>query len=854
MTSLPEPTEIGLNAKQIKTRLLRVILWFVVAGNFLSIILLLPQYREQVFIFIIPILVTTLICLGLFPIIRRGHITLASIILLCGMWMVLLAYVLISGGLRSPTYPLFIVFIFASGLLLGEKAGVWAVTANLIASLGIFIASSKGYLPLLIPANDTSFWLNSIITFLIIGGLHSLYARWTQSAFERAQQELFVRTKVENELRRNQSLLTLAQQIGKIGHFSIDIETGAINWSDQLFRLFDMQPGEVEVTPELFRKFIHKDDLHLITNLQQEALSGLRSECELRMLTKEGHIRYVHVVANLMSPSSPKKIVLGTVQDISERKNAELAHISSEERYQTFLEQATEGIWRLEFDQPISTELTAKEQVHLIHSTGYIAECNDAFAHMYGYRSHFELDGKRLLELYGGHTSDVNVQATLKLVEDGYRSGNRETLEYNAAGEPVYFLNNALGIIQNNNLVAIWGTQQDISSLKKIQNALQESEEIFRSIIEQSYDGIVLINEQGVIVQWNQAMETMTGLASNEAIGKLYQDIMIGLLPTEQQKDIYTIEKIKVFMEGLTQEGDSSRNTRIIEQELQQPDGSLRFFQQSLSPIKVQNGYLFCRITRDITSQKKSAEEIQRLNAELEQRVQERTHQLATAINDIADFSYSIAHDLRAPLRGIDGYSNFMLEDYKEKLDEQGIKYLTNVRQGAQHMGRLLDDMLILLRVIRADLKPVEMNLSHLVENILESYQRQNPDHPVVCKIEPDLKTSGDPSLLITLFDNLLNNAWKFSQHFSPAVIEFGACFQDNMRVFFIRDNGIGFDMAHTKRLFSAFQRLHPAEEYEGTGIGLAIAQRIVQRHGGVIWAESEVNKGTTIKFTLETK
>ena len=854
MTPSSSPTELDFNTLQIKSLLLKTILWFVLAANTFAILFLLPQVKGQAIFFLLPILLTSAISLALFPVVRRGYVTLASIILLSSLWIILILYVLISGGLRSPTYPIFLVFIFATGLLLGEKAGLWAIGLNLLASLGIYLSDRFSLIQQLIPPSETSYWINSIFTFLIIGGLYSLNARWAVKIFEQAKQEIIARKKVENELRRNQSLLTLAQQIGKIGHFSIEVESGAVHWSDQLYRLFNLDAGEVQLTPELFDQHIHPGDQLAMTELQQEALNGSRTERELRMLTKEGEIRYVHVVANLMSPNSPTKIILGTVQDITGRKLAEQAHKLSEERYQTFLKQATEGVWRLEFDQPISTELKPFEQVHLIQTTGYIAECNDALAHMYGYTSHSELEGKRLLTLYGGITSEQNTNATLKLVEDGYRSGNRETIEYNAQGEPVYFLNSALGIIKEGRLIAIWGTQQDISDLKKIQNALRESEEVFRGVIEQSNDGIVLIDEQGVIIQWNQSMEILTEISASEAIGYLYQDTMLRLLPIGQKNDQNIISKFQVNLENLSTEKRQNWNVRILEQTITHSDGSIRYLQQSLSPIKIQNGYLFCWITRDITGQKQFAEEIQRLNLELEQRVQDRTTQLETALDDLADFSYSIAHDLRAPLRGIDGYSKFIAEDYGSVLDKQGIEYIESVRHGAQHMGQLLDDMLILLRVIRADLNPVEINLSHLVENIFESYQRQDPDHLVNIQIEPSLTTYGDYGLIITLLDNLVNNAWKFSRYTTHATIEFGLNVLDDSRVFYIRDNGVGFDSVNAKRLFTAFHRFHTEGEFEGTGIGLAICQRIVERHNGMIWAESEVGKGSTLYFTLRTQ
>jgi light-regulated signal transduction histidine kinase (bacteriophytochrome) len=239
---------------------------------------------------------------------------------------------------------------------------------------------------------------------------------------------------------------------------------------------------------------------------------------------------------------------------------------------------------------------------------------------------------------------------------------------------------------------------------------------------------------------------------------------------------------------------------------------------------------------------------------ELEQRVRDRTVQLEAANKELEAFSYSVSHDLRAPLRSIDGFSQALLEDYFDKIDEQGKDHLRRVRSATQRMAQLIDDVLNLSRVTRSEMRFEKIDLSTLVSRIRKELQERQPDRKVEFAISPGLVGRGDARLLRIVLENLLGNAWKFTGKHPLAKIEFGITHVGHGHdkpVFYVRDDGAGFDMAYVDKLFAPFQRLHAPTEFPGTGIGLATVQRIIHRHGGRVWAEGEVEKGATFFFTL---
>jgi light-regulated signal transduction histidine kinase (bacteriophytochrome) len=247
-----------------------------------------------------------------------------------------------------------------------------------------------------------------------------------------------------------------------------------------------------------------------------------------------------------------------------------------------------------------------------------------------------------------------------------------------------------------------------------------------------------------------------------------------------------------------------------------------------------------------------SENEVRQLNAELEERVRQRTADLRAANNELEAFSYSVSHDLRAPLRAVDGFSQAVLEDYGPKLPEEGVHYLQTIRKGAQRMGALIDDLLSFSRLSRAALNKQSVDTTRLVRDVVAELNPEKDGRSVDLRVHDLLPSHGDPALLKQVWTNLLSNALKYTRKKEKAVIEVGSRSDNGENLYFVRDNGTGFDMRYAHKLFGVFQRLHRNDEFEGTGVGLAIVQRVVHRHGGRVWAESTPDHGATFHFSLK--
>jgi PAS domain S-box-containing protein len=386
---------------------------------------------------------------------------------------------------------------------------------------------------------------------------------------------------------------------------------------------------------------------------------------------------------------------------------------------------------------------------------------------------------------------------------------------------------------------AIVFNYRDITDRKEMEEALQKSEQHFKALIQNAADVIQLITAEGIITYVSPSLKHTLGYEPDELIGR---NIVETLHPDE-------IEMLRESLGPIIREPGGTVTT---EERVHHKDGSWRWVEVTATNLTHEPSVAAIVINyHDITERKMAREEILKLNEALEERVQLRTMQLEAANRELEAFSYSVSHDLRAPLRSVSSFSQILLDKYTQQLDETGQRYLTRINQGGKRMSQLIDDLLALSRVTRREMQHRLVDLSAIARTIADDLKRSQPEREVEFTIAPGLTAMGDHSLLQLVLENLLNNAWKYTGKQPRATIEFGVTEENEQRVYFVRDDGVGFDMAYVDKIFGPFQRLHSEAEFEGTGIGLATVHRIITRHEGKVWCEAAVGQGATFSFTL---
>ena len=376
---------------------------------------------------------------------------------------------------------------------------------------------------------------------------------------------------------------------------------------------------------------------------------------------------------------------------------------------------------------------------------------------------------------------------------------------------------------------------------KQAQDASQRSEAHFRLVVESSPHAFILVNEAGRVVMTNVQAEKLFGYSRDELLGMLIDKLTpAALQPNHKRLRDQYLTSPEARPMGIGRDLYGRRQ-----------DGRLVPVEIGLSPIQMENGLHVLSAIVDITERHRAQEEIRQLNMELEERVKQRTEQLEAANKELEAFAYSVSHDLRAPLRAMDGFSRILLEEYGEQIPPDAGFYLERVRYNAQQMAELINELLRFSRLNREPLQKQRVQPGELVQRVLAQRPLDNLEHQPAIIIQALPPCQADSKLLQQVFANLLDNALKYSQIRPEPRIEVGAERQNGEVVYFVRDNGIGFDPQYTAKVFGVFQRLQRAEDYEGTGIGLATVQRIINRHGGRIWVETAVNEGATFFFTL---
>lgn len=348
------------------------------------------------------------------------------------------------------------------------------------------------------------------------------------------------------------------------------------------------------------------------------------------------------------------------------------------------------------------------------------------------------------------------------------------------------------------------------------------------------------LNADGVFVSVNDTELEWLGQTREEIVGKRKFSDFLGAQGSRDFAINYPI---------FLREGE----IRDVEYEIVRDDGRVTSILLSAKMVRDAGGkaLMSSATLHDITERKNAEDKVRQLNTELERRIEERTAQLSAANEELSAFSYSLSHDLRGPLRAIDGFSKLVLEHSADRLDELGRSYLARVRRASKRLGMLIDDMLKLSRVSFAEPVRSNVDLSQMAREIAAEFSRSTPERAVRFQIGNELFARGDPGLVRIVLENLIGNAWKYTSKHDQARIELGRMADAGEDIFFVKDDGVGFDMAYAEKLFAPFQRLHDTSDFEGTGIGLATVQRVIGRHRGRVWANGEVGRGATVFFTL---
>jgi PAS domain S-box-containing protein len=546
---------------------------------------------------------------------------------------------------------------------------------------------------------------------------------------------------------------------------------------------------------------------------------------------EDGSIFNAETTASMVSDDAGKPLcMLGVFVDITDRKRAEEDLANAQAMIEAAFEQT-----------PLPMVLVSMPD-------GVIRIANAACREILGVLDEPNPVGQLLADFkpsYQDYDADGHLtpleEAPLALALQGRRTLNQERKIVRKDGSERWAMVSASPIYNaHNELIAAYLVFPDITQRKQAEAALIESEDRYRSLVENSPDIVYSFSDQRGGLYYSPRVEEILGYSRDYLLTHpytWYQSIHPDDTPRIRQV-------IEAFAQGKQFD---------LEYRVQDSRGQWHWLRdRSIRRLSIGTEVIIDGLATDITERKRAEEEIRSLNADLEWRVRERTEQLEAVNKELEAFGFSVSHDLRAPVRRIISYSKMLEENDTDHSGTNEQHFIQSILDNCQHMNELIDDLLQLSRITQSELHRASVDISALAAKVADDLQQNQPERQVEMIIAAGVQAVADPRLLRIVLENLLGNAWKFTAQRTPALIEFGEVRQPGKpAVFFVRDNGAGFDMTYVDRLFGAFQRLHTELEFPGTGIGLATVQRIIRRHGGIVWAEGEVDKGATFYFTL---
>ncbi len=559
---------------------------------------------------------------------------------------------------------------------------------------------------------------------------------------------------------------------------------------------------------------IHEKDPKVLETFSRVVKTGQPDKSELYVST----LKAWFIVSSYKTMPNHFVIIFDS---ITERKTAEAKLIESEARLKLSLETNQTGVWELNLEDNNIVRTTTHDKI-------------------FGYES---LLPKFTLETFTEHLLPADLGWVNKMVKDAIEAKKEFKLEARirrADGAIRWiFARGTPKLNSEGKVESLLGIVQDITERKLNDEALAKTENNLRSLFENTQTGYLLMDTNFTIVEFNKLMEKYFTIADNKTLKK--NENILNSLMNERQES---------FSKSLKEVLNGSKLNYEISFSL--PDGTLLWLDSRLYPVTNPDGKVMgaCMSYEDVTKRKFDEQKIQELNKTLDKKVLERTAQYESLNKELEAFSFSVSHDLRAPLRAVNSYAQILEEEQKDKLNEDGQLMLKNIKNNGQKMGRLIDDLLAFSRLGRQEIKKVQVNMNELASTAIEELNRLLPNHAAI-QLSPLPEVEGDYTLLYQVMINLVGNAIKYSSKKEKPVITIYAEQKEGKTIFTIKDNGAGFDMRFAEKLFGVFQRLHSEQEFEGNGVGLAIVQRIINKHGGKIWGEGKENEGASFYFTL---
>jgi len=632
---------------------------------------------------------------------------------------------------------------------------------------------------------------------------------------------------IEKALQQSEERLKDAQQLARLGYWDRDLVSNELVWSDSLYKIFDVTKENFALSFDTFVERTHPKDQAAVSRTVRNAIANRSGFSQTYRIIRSDGVGIIHEVGQVKCDHQGFPIrIFGSAQDITERWRAQEALRVSEERFRGAIDNA-----------PFPAVVFSEE--------GRFIAVNKAWREISGYgKEKLRTVDDWLQVAYTPKSAELVRAQIAPLFEGQGRKHNGEIKIRTANGEIRIwdFYSTSLGAdLDGQALVLTMAI--DITVERRAREALTASEERFRVVAEVSNDAIWDRHLDSDHIYWSNGFTKLFGYECHE----LYTPV------TLWQENIHPEDKARVEA-SLTSALESSTEKWEMEYRFLHADRSIKFVNDRGVIFRDGNGKPLRMIggMSDITARKIAENSLNALNVELEARVAQRTEDLQIANKELEAFSYSVSHDLRAPLRAIDGFSRVILEDYMDQLSAEAIRYFDLICSNAQQMGQLIDDLLAFSRLGKHTLSEQEVAMDDVLN---ESIQALTADleHRDITFHRQDLgRVQVDPILFRQVWINLVGNAVKYTRNKAAASIEIGVDYSpEQEQIFWVRDNGVGFDDRYVHKLFTPFQRLHRAEDYEGTGIGLAIVQRIVERHGGRVWAEGKLDQGATFYFSL---